>query len=259
MEGWVVFDVDGVIRDVSQSYRRAIADTVEHCTQGTYRPTPTDIDRLKAEGRWNNDWEATRELIHRAQIAQGRPAAVDFDLLVAFFQERYWGCDPGEPTGYITQETLLVERAYFAALTAAGLGWGFFTGAPRREACLALVERLGLANPVVVAMEDAPAKPDPTGLLTVVQTLETQADVTGRPVAYVGDTVADMLTIQNAQQREPGRTWVGVGVLPPHVCTDATTRTTYSQALYRAGAQVVFPSLAQVSAEALRQVQTCLT
>jgi len=56
----VVFDIDGVVRDVSGSYRRALADTVEHYTGGEYRPTSEDIDRLKAEGTWNNDWEGSQ-------------------------------------------------------------------------------------------------------------------------------------------------------------------------------------------------------
>lgn len=44
----IVFDIDGVIRDVSQSYRRALADTVEHFTNQAYRPTMTDIDQIKS-------------------------------------------------------------------------------------------------------------------------------------------------------------------------------------------------------------------
>jgi HAD superfamily phosphatase len=39
----VIFDIDGVIRDVGNSYRRALADTVEHFTQGEYRPSQADI------------------------------------------------------------------------------------------------------------------------------------------------------------------------------------------------------------------------
>ena len=60
-----IFDIDGVIRDVSGSYRRALADTVEFFTKSAYRPTSEEIDELKAEGIWNNDWEASQELIAR--------------------------------------------------------------------------------------------------------------------------------------------------------------------------------------------------
>ncbi|MBC7824487.1 MAG: TIGR01548 family HAD-type hydrolase, partial [Candidatus Parcubacteria bacterium] len=65
MAAIVVFDIDGVVRDVSGSYRRALADTVEQFTQNAYRPTSQEIDLLKSEGTWNNDWEASQELVYR--------------------------------------------------------------------------------------------------------------------------------------------------------------------------------------------------
>lgn len=48
-----------------------LADTVEQFTQGAYRPSPEDIDQLKAEGIWNNDWEGSMELIYRYFESQG--------------------------------------------------------------------------------------------------------------------------------------------------------------------------------------------
>lgn len=65
MSAIVIFDIDGVIRDVTNSYRRALADTVEHFTNNHYRPSMEDIDSLKAEGIWNNDWLGSQELIYR--------------------------------------------------------------------------------------------------------------------------------------------------------------------------------------------------
>jgi HAD superfamily phosphatase len=44
----VLFDIDGVIRDVSASYRRAIVETVHHFHG--QRPEPAAIDGLKSEG-----------------------------------------------------------------------------------------------------------------------------------------------------------------------------------------------------------------
>ncbi len=81
-----VFDIDGVVRDVSGSYRRAIADTVEYFTQGNYRPTPTDIDQLKSEGIWNNDWQASQELILRHSKVSGQTYSHDYDTIVDYFQ-----------------------------------------------------------------------------------------------------------------------------------------------------------------------------
>ena len=77
----VVFDIDGVIRDVGGSYRRAIADTVEQFTS-SYRPSITDIDDLKSEGIWNNDWDASLELIRRQLLGSpGTKPRPDFPQL----------------------------------------------------------------------------------------------------------------------------------------------------------------------------------
>ncbi|MEO1591871.1 MAG: TIGR01548 family HAD-type hydrolase, partial [Cyanobacteria bacterium J06632_22] len=137
-----VFDIDGVVRDVSGSYRRALADTVEQFTgqlSTAYRPKVTDIDQLKGEGLWNNDWEASRELIYRHLERQGHDRAqcpMDYDQLVAFFQSRYrgYGDDPAAWEGYITQEPLLMTAAYLPSLTQNKIAWGFFSGAMRDEA-----------------------------------------------------------------------------------------------------------------------------
>lgn len=249
----VIFDIDGVIRDVGGSYRRALADTVEHFTQGAYRPTVADIDLLKREGLWNNDWEASRELVYRYyesidtdQTPQVKPdrecCAIDYEQLVAFFQSRYRGPDPDHWTGYICGEPLLLQPAYLEALTQANMGWGFFSGATRGSATYVLEKRLGLQDPLLVAMEDAPGKPDPTGLLTVVDRLDSPA-----PVLYAGDTVADMQTVENARSLQPDRQWIAVGILPPHAQNSPDYRAAYMQTLTDAGAAIVLENIEQLT------------
>jgi len=255
-----VFDIDGVVRDVSGSYRRAIADTVEHFTAAkyrpTYRPTPGDIDQLKSEGIWNNDWEASQELIYRYFERQGQSRGeinLDFETLVAFFQSRYRGTDPVNMNGYITQEPLLLQPSYLASLTNAGIPWGFFSGAMRAEVAYVLEGALGLENPVVVAMEDAPGKPDPTGLFAVLAQLQQQYPISKTtPVIYVGDTVADMWTVQKAKEQQGDRFWVGVGVLPPHVTSDR--REAYIQNLEKAGAAVVLSNVQELTPELIQKL-----
>ncbi len=238
----IVFDIDGVIRDVSGSYRLALADTVEHFTQA-YRPTPSEIDTLKSEGKWNNDWEASQELIYRYFAAQGQSRSqvnLDYRAIVAFFQSRYRGTDPDHWTGYICHEPLLASLTYFEQLTQSHLPWGFFSGATRGSAHYILGKRLGLQDPVLVAMEDAPGKPDPTGLFEAVAQIETQWQLSvNLPVIYAGDTVADMQTIGFAQAQQPDRTWIGVGILPPHVQSSKAYAQAYTENLQQSGAQVV--------------------
>jgi HAD superfamily phosphatase len=251
----VIFDIDGVIRDVSGSYRRAIADTVEHFTNGNWRPIMTDIDRLKGEGIWNNDWEASCELIYRYWESQGQDRAkltLDYNNIVAFFQTRYRG---NNWDGYIAREPLLVSNAYFNELTAGGVGWGFFSGATRGSAEYILKKRLGLSAPILIAMEDAPGKPDPTGLFATIQHLEQKSNQSSLiPVIYVGDTVADMYTVTKAREIQPERCWLGVGVLPPHVQSLESRQTEYSNQLQQAGATVVLSNVEELQPTLIEQL-----
>lgn len=231
----VFFDIDGVIRDVSRSYRRALADTVEHFTGGAYRPTQKEIDDLKAEGCWNNDWEGSRELIYRYFERQGKPRAqvpLDYETLVIFFEERYSGQNW---SGYIQDEPLLVDVAYFQALDQAQIRWGFVSGATRDSAEYVLKHRLGLEQPLLVAMEDAPGKPDPTGLRMAYRQVTAQETI---PAFYVGDTVADMQTVVNARKEQATTPWIALGVIPPHVKPEDRQR--YGDRLRSAGASAVF-------------------
>jgi HAD superfamily phosphatase len=244
----VVFDIDGVVRDVAGSYRRAIADTVEHFTQNLYRPTPEDIDALKAEGYWNNDWEASQELITRFGKTQNRLSTLpDFQAVVNFFQGKYRG---ENFSGYIQNEPLLMGQSYLEHLTQGDVVLGFFSGATRGSAEYVLQHRLRLEQPILVAMEDAPSKPDPTGLFQVINLLAHRHQFLGNlcdpfhfPIIYVGDTVADMQTVERARQMYPMQQWVGVGVIPPHV----TKRSLYTKLLETAGASAVLNSVEMLS------------
>ena len=250
----VVFDIDGVVRDVGGSYRRALADTVEQFTDGAFRPSSQEIDGLKAEGLWNNDWEASQEFVYRYFEAQGKARdeiALSYPELVAFFQSRYRGTDPVNWNGYICEEPLLLGAAYLASLTEAGIQWGFFSGATRGSAQYVLEKRIGLENPVLIAMEDAPGKPDPTGLFLTIERF-TIAPIT--PVIYVGDTVADMYTIDRARQKDAARSWIGVGILPPHVQETEARQMAYAQTLYQAGAKTVLKNVEELTPEIISEL-----
>jgi len=56
----VVLDVDGVLVDVANSYRRAAVETVERLTGGTVEPAT--LQALKDAGGFNNDWVLTDAL-----------------------------------------------------------------------------------------------------------------------------------------------------------------------------------------------------
>jgi HAD superfamily phosphatase len=258
MSAIVVFDIDGVIRDVGSSYRLALADTVAEFTGGAYRPTAIEIDRLKGEGIWNNDWEASQELIYRHFESQGKTRSalnLDYAQIVAYFQTKYRGTDSVNWNGYICNEPILASLEYFCSLTAANIPWGFFSGATRGSANYILERRLGLNAPILVAMEDAPGKPDPTGLFLAVAQLGAQhGNIDSLPIVYVGDTVADMQTIVKARAVRTDRDFIAVGVLPPHILAAPELVDNYRESLVRSGATIVLNNVQDLTPELINSL-----
>lgn len=64
----VVFDLDGVLVDTSDSYRRTIRETVELVHEAEIEPEA--VERFKEAGGFNNDWELTEAL--SAYVLAGR-------------------------------------------------------------------------------------------------------------------------------------------------------------------------------------------
>ena len=218
------------------SYRRALQETVCHYCGWT--PSAEDIDQLKGEGAWNNDWDASLELLRRHGAELPDRAA-----LIDVFSGFYFGGDPeGDPSqwmGFICDEPLLVDASFFATLSERKLRWGFVSGAEPPSARFVLQQRLGLQNPPLIAMGDAPDKPDPTGLIRLAKALG--ADSEGAQVAYLGDTVADVHTVIKARKHWPEQHFVSLAVAPPHLQTaeQAAAREIYEQRLREAGADQV--------------------
>ncbi|MEM9544247.1 MAG: HAD-IA family hydrolase, partial [Cyanobacteria bacterium P01_E01_bin.42] len=139
---------------------------------------------------------------------------------------------------------------YLESLSKNGIAWGFFSGATRGSAEYILNKRLGLENPILIAMEDAPGKPDPTGLLATVKQLETKhAIAPNSPVFYTGDTVADMYTVEKAKAMQPERNWIGIGILPPHVQSSSERKASYSEQLQQAGARIILGNVQELTFE----------
>lgn len=253
-----VFDIDGVIRDVGGSYRRAISDTVEHYTNGQYRPTVEDIDQLKSEGVWNNDWKASEVMIHRYCEQQNLPKPdVSYEEIVDYFQRQYRGPDTEDPdqwTGYIASEPLLLEKAYLQQLEASGVPYAFFSGATKGSANFVLQRRVGLSKPILIAMEDAPSKPDPTGLMMAVQQTGEKHAFNKIPIIYAGDTAADMQTVREATKQFPERMWLAIGILPPHAQKDETYKANYAEKLKAGGAIAVLENVQQLTAELITKL-----
>src|SRR5215470_12054105 len=92
----IVFDMDGVLVDVTESYRETIRHTVRHFTgeEISYGL----IQDYKNAGGWNNDWLLSQK------IAYDLGVNVDYARVVEYFQQIFLG-DHG--TGLILRERWL--------------------------------------------------------------------------------------------------------------------------------------------------------
>jgi HAD superfamily phosphatase len=166
----LVFDMDGVLVDVSESYRETIARTAEYFTG--VKVTREEIQELKNQGGWNDDWRLTHHIVRAAGVE------ASFEEVTAEFQKLFRG---NGSDGLMLRERWIARPGVLEELSEA-FQLAVFTGRPREEAELTLrrfAPHLGF-DPIV-AMEDVENhKPAPDGLLRIAGA-----------TCYVGDTVDD--------------------------------------------------------------------
>lgn len=211
----LIFDMDGVLVDVSSSYRQAIVRTAASFGVSV---TAADIAAQKAMGNANNDWRVTQRLM----MAQGVDA--DFDEIVRRFEDLYQGTST--TPGLWKTEVLLTNRVWLNRLKENGFGMAVVTGRPRRDADR-LIDHFGLSGifETMVCMEDGPLKPDPWPLEEALRR-------TGARHAWMfGDTRDDMVACRRAGV-------LPVGVLAPGDCD--------REVLYAAGAGFVVKNIENV-------------
>jgi histidinol-phosphate aminotransferase len=189
----IVFDMDGVLIDVRESYRAAIAAAVSDLGGG--ETGLDEIQALKDGGGYNNDWDLVQELLRR------RGRAAEREAVIAAFDRAYQGA---ASDGLFLREEWLLPADALAAL-GKRFQLAIFTGRPRAEA-LAALRRFdtGQAFACCIALEDVTrGKPDPEGLRLLAARFDPA------PIAaFLGDSVDDARCAQAA----------GVpffGVLPP--------------------------------------------
>jgi histidinol-phosphate aminotransferase len=157
----LLFDLDGVLADVSGSYRATVIETARSfgVTIGQ-----ADIDRIKAAGQANDDWEVTRRLCVEAGVE------VRFEEVVARFEAIYQG--DGSGPGLKENEKLLVDGAALERL-GERYSLGIVTGRPRRDTD-EFLDRFGLTDrfDTVVTREDALFKPDPAPVRLAMERLD---------------------------------------------------------------------------------------
>jgi HAD superfamily phosphatase len=178
----LVFDVDGVLVDVTRSYRAAIAATVRAFTGE--EPSGPEMQRYKNLGGYNNDWLLSQRL------CADRGVEVAYETVVEHFNEVFFG-RAGE--GLIAQEVWLPREGLLASL-AARYRLALFTGRSRAELAVTLRREgcAGVFDPIVTSDDVERGKPAPDGLEAIAETCG------GRAALFLGDTVDDARSAQVA-------------------------------------------------------------
>lgn len=175
MESLIVFDMDGVLAEVTESYREAIVQTVKHYTGKTI---PRDlIQDYKNQGGWNNDWSLSQK------IAADLGVHVEYGALVEQFNVFFLGKN-GD--GLIQRESWFPKEGLLERLGRKH-GLSIFTGRLRYEADITLGRFAPSVpfEPLVCADDVSAPKPHPEGLDHI------RRITNAHTIWYVGDTVDD--------------------------------------------------------------------
>jgi HAD superfamily phosphatase len=171
----IVFDMDGVLVEVTESYRATIQATVQHFTG--VEPTGTDIQDWKNRGGYNDDWKLSSHMIRELGHE------VPFEAVVDRFQQIFHGDESMK--GLIEREVWVAGEGLLQRL-AASHRLAVFTGRLRWEAHVTLNRFCPEAfDPVIGSDDVVHTKPHPEGLLKIRKSIEH-----GR-IWYVGDTIDD--------------------------------------------------------------------
>jgi len=179
----IVFDMDGVLVEVGESYREAIRETVKHFTGEMV--SHDLIQDFKTAGGWNNDWLLSHRLI--SDLGQ----TVDYSAVVNYFNKIFMG---ENNDGLILKEQWMPRNRLLENLSEQAT-LAIFTGRAIFEADATLNRYAAHIrfNPIVTDDSVANPKPAPDGLELI------KRQYPGKIVWYLGDTVDDARSAQSAQ------------------------------------------------------------
>ncbi|MHB8525003.1 MAG: HAD-IA family hydrolase [Candidatus Acidiferrales bacterium] len=178
----IIFDVDGVLVEVRESYQRTVLETVRHFTGK--RVGRRELHEWKNRPGFNDDWTLThtwvRNLGHEFSYADVKKQ----------FESIYWG-DGG--CGNVARERWLLSHKQLQRL-AKRAELAIFTGRTRAELnhTLGRFDARRYFTTIMTVENSSKPKPDPEGLMRILG---------GRPPStalYLGDNVDDALAAQSA-------------------------------------------------------------
>jgi histidinol-phosphate aminotransferase len=205
----IMFDMDGVLVDVRESYRGAIKKAVKGFAG--LEVTDTQISKLKAIPGFNNDWDLSYALAKGINEPEKvERSSVEYERIKEIFQREYLGIN-GEG-GLREKESPLISKEALLALSKK-YKLGIVTSRPREEAIWAMEGMFaGVFEPnFLVAQEDCEKeKPSPEPLLECMRRMDAKKSL------YVGDSASDLAAAKEAgipcayvgKERDGAKLWL---------------------------------------------------
>lgn len=208
----IIFDMDGVLIDVTTSYRLAIEKTANLILGGN-EINQKDVSLIKKIPGFNNDWDTSMALIKlikdgvprsKWQVAAPKLLPIvrngeEYMEVYNCFQTFYLGSRDqlNFQEGLINTEKRIISIKLLAKLSSLGIKMAIATGRPRSEAFTA-IKLAGIAKYFnarnVIGLEDvANEKPAPDSLLLA------RSKVSATRPIYIGDTDNDRLAAKAAE------------------------------------------------------------
>jgi len=187
--GVIIFDVDGVLVDVRESYQRTVLETVRHFTGR--RVGRRELHEWKNLSGFNDDWTLTHAWVNKLG------ARFSYADVKKQFESFYWA---DGKHGNVTGERWLLPAKQLKRLSRRAK-LAIFTGRTRAELSHTL-ERFNVRryfSTIVTVESISKPKPDPEGLLQILDGLPASKAI------YLGDNVDDAFAAKAA-----GMAFVGV-------------------------------------------------
>lgn len=218
----IIFDMDGVLIDVSNSYRIAIRDTVNFFLKQRKKITLKEVNAIKKISGFNDDWDASYrlyDLISRGiridkYIKYAKPLTDSerstklYKQIKDVFQSLYLGDIEFEKsekrkaplkvnTPLRLKEELIISKKLLKKFKEQGKLVGIATGRPRSEALFAL-KQFGISEffskQFLIAQEDVKnGKPSPEILIKSKRIMGIKNPI------YIGDTINDYESAKRAK------------------------------------------------------------
>lgn len=177
----VLFDMDGVLAAVGNSYNLSIELTARHF--GVNDISQEDIADEKKRGNANNDWILAQRI-----IKQKLNKDIPIELITEVFEEIYQGTD--SKTGLCETETLIPALGVLKEIHKRCNGnIAIVTGRPRKD-CMKFLQTHKITDifKIAVCMGETLPKPSPAPVLKVCELL----NISPRDCLLIGDTPDDV-------------------------------------------------------------------